>query len=421
MKNYIKSILLFSCILFLHNSIYAQKNRHVDLSKALKIGADFVPPTKVKLMRGKDKTIDWEALQDKVVLLDFFSTSCGTCIQIMPHLQELEQKHPDKFKVIVVTAHDKVTLEKFFKNNKYLKEHQVNLPVIYEDSYFHSVFPHSSEPHEVLLYQGKVQAITGSGSIDENNILKLYTDKTIALPLKDDYGRGNLVSQIHDSNRVIKAGAIFSGYQDGVPYQAWTFKKDSLTGLFKSSIYNTSLYSALLSLTARAQIKDSKYIPRMDRVQWKVKDSTKYHNFENKTDKWLVDHAISYERYDIKEKTDSLQARLILADFLSFYGLKAYEGKKKMNCLVLESCPVVPYSGTLINPMKYNSTATFAIFTDISLKFPPLIDHVNKAIPIEIGKYDTLHELNLQLAAYGMNAKIKLEEINILVIEEINE
>jgi hypothetical protein len=338
----------------------------------------------------------------------------------MPHLQELEQKHPDKFKVIVVTAHDKVTLEKFFKNNKYLKEHQVNLPVIYEDSYFHNIFPHNSEPHEVLLYQGKVQAITGSGSVNETSILKLYEDKTINLPLKDDYGKGDVLSQLKESKKNIKAGVIFSGYQDGAPYRTWTFERDSLTGLYKSSIYNASMYSALLSLTTRAKIKDSNYIPRMDRVVWKVKDSTVYYNFKNSDDQWLVDNAITYERYDINKLPDSIQARAILGDFLSFYGLKAYEGIKKMNCLVLKPTAVVSYSGKSVTELKiYSSSTVFATFTDFSGKFPPVIDNVQLNSKMEIGNFDSLEELNKQLAAYGIVAVIEMAERKVLVIEEV--
>lgn len=421
MKNHNKFIVLLLCTLFFVNIVQGQQNQNVDLAKSLKVDDAFIAPKHIQLMRGMDKSIDWKSLENKVVLLDFFSTSCGTCIQIMPHLQELEQKYPDKFKVIVVTAHDKTTLEKFFGANAYLKKHKVNLPIIYADRYFHELFPHQTEPHGVLLYEGKVQAITGSGSINESNILKLYADKRIDLPLKDDYGTGSLLKQQDKVKTAIKAGVMFSGYQDGVPYQAWTFAKDSLTGLYKSSVYNTTLYSALLSLTTRAKIKDSSYIPRMERVIWKVKDSTQYYDFKDEQDEWMLKNGFSYERYDTKDRPDSVQAQLVLADFLSFFGIKAYEGKKRMNCLVLESAPIVPYSGDVIDPMSYTSSTTFSIFTDYVNKFPPVIDRVNKNLKMQIGRYETLDELNAQLAAYGIVGKIQLEEISVLVIEEVKD
>lgn len=422
MKNFKSFIALLICTVLFNNLSYSQKKQNVDFSQALRLGDNFVPPKDVEIMRGKDKSIDWKSLENKVVLLDFFSTSCGTCIQIMPHLQELEQKHPDKFKVIIVTAQDKETLEQFFAKNKYLKEHQVNLPVIYNDSYFHELFPHNSEPHEVLLFRGKVQAITSSGSINEASILKLFKENVIDLPLKDDYGFGNLFEKLNQTESGLKAGVIFSGYQNGIPFQSWKFEQDSLSGLFKSSHYNNSIYGALLSLTSHANTRDNNYIPRMDRVVWKVRDSTKYYDFKDEKDTWMVKNAISYERFDRQVRADSIQARIILEDFLNFYGLKAYEGNKMMECLILSPCPVEPYVGKeLIETVTYRSTTAFSVFTDFALKFPPVVDLVkNDSLLIKIGKYETLQELNKQLMAYGIKAEIGKAEKKVLVIEEVN-
>jgi hypothetical protein len=158
----------------------------------------------------------------------------------------------------------------------------------------------------------------------------------------------------------------------------------------------------------------------MERVVWKVNDSTLYYNFKDEKDEWILKNGFSYERYDIKVRPDSMQARLVLADFLNFYGIKAYEGKKLMNCLVLENGPIVPYTGEVIEPMSYDGTASFSIFTDFSEKLPPIIDRVGKEIKMKIGKYETLEELNVQLAEYGIVGTVKLEEIPVLVIEEVN-
>lgn len=69
-------------------------------------------------------------------------------------------------------------------------------------------------------------------------------------------------------------------------------------------------------------------MPRIERVHWKVKDSTKYYNFKNE-EGWWKENAICYERYDITERPDSLQALVIMQDFLSFYGVKIYQEKGK--------------------------------------------------------------------------------------------
>lgn len=398
--------------------LLAQRSKLVtDLSDRLHVGDTFVPPSSVQLMRGEKSKIDWKALEDKVVLLDLFETSCATCIQLMPHLQELQKKHSDIFKVFVVTPQDESTMKAFFQKNKYLKEHQVNLPVIYGDDYLRKLFPYKSIPQAILLYKGKVQAITASGFINSDNILSLYEKGVVDLPLKDDFGKGDLLVVANGSKTKIKAGVLFSGYQDGVNYQPWKFELDSITGLYKSSLYNSSMYGALLSVATKAKIKDS-YMPRMDRVMWKVKDSTEYDNFDQLEEVWLLDHGISYERYDRHARPDSIQARIIIDDFKKMYGVSVYENTKRMPCLVLRKDKANSDSAVQKEGMLYSGTKALAMFLDYKGGLPPSIDEANVEVRMRIGDYQNLAELNQQLAAYGIKGVIEEREIKVLVIEE---
>lgn len=402
--------------------LIGQPKEAPDLSHAIHVGDTFEAPKAIQLMRGNTQKIDWKKLENKVVLLDFFETSCGTCIQTMPKLQKLKEQYPDQFEVIVVTWQDKLTMEKFFASNDYLKEHQVNLPVIYGDTYLKGLFPHRMVPHAVLLYKGKVQAITTSGFVTPESVLKLHREGSINLPLKDDFGKRDLLGKLGSTTNNFKLGTLITGYQNGVPYQTLTFEADNLTGLYKSSMYNTSIYSALLGLAARVNLKKTIYIPRMDRVVWKTNDPSKYYNFSNLTEEqWMVDNAICYERFDNKSRTDSMQARVILNDFANYYGLKVYTELRNMKVLVLDSTSFKPFK-TLenIKAMTYLGTAVFAGFTDLSERFPPVVDKVKSDIKIEIYPYDTLEELNVQLAGYGIKAEMGFEEIEVLVIEEID-
>ncbi|WP_270088438.1 TlpA family protein disulfide reductase [Sphingobacterium sp. SYP-B4668] len=417
-----RSFKIVAVVLFAlgHLTSIAQQPKIPDLSQRLMVGDAFVPPASVLLMRGTDSKIDWKALEDKVVLLDLFETTCGTCIQIMPHLQELEKKHSDIFKVLVVTPQDKQTMTDFFNKNKYLEEHQVNLPVIYSDTYIRKLFPYKSIPQAILLYRGKVQAITSSGFVNSDNILSLYREGAINLPLKDDFGRGDLAAAIRVDRGGVKAGVIFSGYQDGVDYQPWRFEQDSLTGLYKSSLYNASMYGTLLSLSSKAKMLDPLFFPRMDRVVWKVADSTRYENFGSPADVWLIDHAISYERYDRKGRPDSIQARIVMDDFERLYGVRVYIGSKAMPCLVLGPVEAIPFDKKGTEVMTYKGTTALSIFLDYGGKFPPAIDEAKKEGMIRLEPYGTLEELNRQLAAYGIKGEIKERDVDVLVIEEVD-
>jgi hypothetical protein len=52
-------------------------------------------------------------------------------------------------------------------------------------------------------------------------------------------------------------------------------------------------------------------------------------------------------------------------------------------------------------------------------KFPPIVDLVKSDAAMRIFEYDTLEELNRQLAACGIKAELDEEEIEVFVIAEI--
>ncbi|AIM37966.1 hypothetical protein KO02_15655 [Sphingobacterium sp. ML3W] len=417
---HLKLIVLQICLLMLCSTSHAQTYQKVDLSKALKIGDTFIPPTTVKLMRGLDKTIDWEKLNDKVVILDFFDTSCGTCIQTMPKLQKLQDKLKDKLQIITVAWQDKATLEKFFENNEFLKENNVNLSVIHSDTYLKQLFPHQTVPHVVFLYQGKVHAIAGHKVITEEEILRLYKTGKIDLPWKNDFGKGDLEGQSPSGSQQAKEGVSISGYQNGVPFQPMVIKEDSVTGLIKTSFYNVSIYSAILFNWAK--VKKANYIPRPERIVLKVKNPDRYYDISNIGDLWYRKNAISYERLDRIPRSDSAQSRLVLNDLHSFFGIRSYKEMQEMDCLILKACPIILYKGVLSErKMNFANSAVLAVMTDLGKKFPPVLDLVDSKEEIIIGSYSNLEELNAQLAAYGIEAVLGRGMQEVLVIEEVNE
>ncbi|MGB3106198.1 TlpA family protein disulfide reductase [Sphingobacterium siyangense] len=417
-----KNRLLYIYIIALICNVFvagAQPNFKVDLKKRLLVGDTFIAPDNVSLIRGNLKRIDWKKLKNKVVLLDFFDTYCASCIQLMPHLQDLQNTYGDKIQIITVTWQNRETMGKFFAQNQYLSDHKVNLPVIYNDTYLKDLFPHQSVPHEVLIYQGRVQAITGPNYITAENLLKLHKENQINLPLRDEYGKADLKGQIKSASTNFKAGTLISGFQEGIPYQSWRMESDSTNGLYKSSVYNTSIYSALLGLAAKAKLKKKMYVPRMDRVIWQVKDSSKFYDFEQSDPFWETKNSICYERYDPIIRPDSVLADIILKDFISFCGVTIKPDVRKIKVLRLVSTkPQTESNPEPTDAVTYRGTAVFAGFTDMSMQFPPILDEVNSDVKLRIAPYNNLEELNKQLARYGIKAEYGLSEMDVLVIEE---
>ncbi len=399
-------------------TVKSQTKKEVDLSKALKVGDSFIPPKTVQFMRGDMKVIDWKALEDKVVILDFFDTYCGTCIELMPKLQKLQDKYADKVKIINVGWQDKPTLEKFYASNAYLKEHHVNLPVIYADTYLKEHFPHQGAPHVVFLYKGQVHAITFFRQVTAENILALFETGTINLPLKNDFGKVDLSADINIVKN-LKTSIVITGYQDGVPIQGFLTGRDSITGYFKTSMVNRPIFRALVSATTR--IKRPDFYLRGDRIVWKVKDPKKYEDFDRVGESWLNENGICYERTDEVYRPDSVQARLVLNDLHNALGIKTYYSTKTMKSVVLKRGAVrkskAPKTGS---GSVYENSRALAESIESSGFYPTAVDLVKSKDHIHIGSFNNLDELNDQLGSYGIVAVIEDQNIPVFVVEEVD-
>lgn len=413
--NNFKLIILSFLVLMSTSIAQAQINKKIDLSKALKIGDTFVPPSDIQQTRGTGK-LNWQELENKVIILDFFDTGCGTCIETMPKLQKLQEKLKSKLQIIAVGWQDKATLDKLFTTNKLLMENKVNLPVIYSDVYLKERFPHLGVPHVVFLYKGKVQAISSSKVITEEHILALYDKGQIELPLKDDFGKGNLLGKA--KNEMQSKGAVsLSGYQNGVPFESFRKITDSVTGMQKTSFYNVSIHSA--AKFTLAKIKKGDYVPRPERLVLKVKDPNRYEDTANVGDIWYAKNAISYERLDAIQRTDSAQAEILLQDLHDFLGIRIYKEMQNIECLILKPCPVKPYKGKVPLDGTFEGSSVLAVMMDMNRIFPPVLDLVKSDTVIKLGSYSNIEELNEQLATYGIVAEIGMGEQEVLVIEEI--
>lgn len=78
--------------------------------------------TKAKTLHitAANDTLDFKEFKDKAVLLVFFATWCPPCIAEIPHLNNLQEKYKNNFKIIAILIEDKQTspkLKAFIRKN----------------------------------------------------------------------------------------------------------------------------------------------------------------------------------------------------------------------------------------------------------------------------------------------------------------
>lgn len=119
----------------------------------------------------------------KIVILDFWATWCGPCIESLPHIEQLQKEFPGEVKVFTVNQSDsRVRIEKF------LGKRQLGLPIVRDTAYtLNEYFPHRIIPHTVIIGKdGKVVAITSPDKVTSELIGELINQKGVNLQVKKE-------------------------------------------------------------------------------------------------------------------------------------------------------------------------------------------------------------------------------------------
>jgi len=111
--------LILSAIIFISCADQKSKNPR-NLTKENARIESVIQGATFQDLNGNDVTISDYA--GKVVLIDFWETWCGPCLQVFPAMDSLKSEYPDSFEVITVNLLDADTqadIEQFIEKNEY--------------------------------------------------------------------------------------------------------------------------------------------------------------------------------------------------------------------------------------------------------------------------------------------------------------
>jgi thiol-disulfide isomerase/thioredoxin len=201
---------------------------------------DTIPDlTFTTVLNAPVKTIRLSQLKGKLVLIDFWATWCGSCIEAMPHLQSLQSTYGGRLQVIAVND------ETPKRTAQYLLSRPANFWFAVDTARaIADVFPHQLIPHTILISpEGKLIAATSPQQITGPVIDSLLANQPVHLPEKLDnlLSYQDLIKQNFFAADTVQSRFMIQGAIKGGPGLSTTWLDDSTFSRRRLTCINLSL------------------------------------------------------------------------------------------------------------------------------------------------------------------------------------
>lgn len=433
-----KSIKLFLLLLLVAFQLNAQQKTEFSRRpepdpniRNLKVG-DKVPEILIpKIIRDTKKSAKISDFKDQLLILDFWDTFCGSCIEALPKLDSLQKQFGARIKILPVSYQAEEVMTTFFKNNKMVKD--VNLPCVVEDKILGSHFQYKLISHEVWIYKGVVAAITGTDYVTAKNIKTILNGEKINWPVKNDMVNFDpkkpifLLAdndQYNTTNKFLKYSGI-TGHRMGIDYKSDYLKQnyDSAGHFYRTSFYNYSIVGAFHMITSK--INPRNFIPHPDRLVLEVRDKSKYVFNRNNgfSSDWHRENEICYEMVSAKPIEEKERLEYIFSDVQHLLGVSVRWEKRPVKCLVIvkEKEVNIDSLNTVRKGQKIVMSGIPLFYFDQNQNYPPAINEtgIKASIVIEASNNaNILDDLRKQLQVYGCDITEAIRDIDVMVITE---
>ena len=400
--------------------------------QGLKVG-DTLPDLFIpSLINHRGKPLRTGDFSDRLLILDFWATTCGGCVLQIPKLAKLEKHFGGKLQVLPVTPEKKAMVQAFWKNNNKLKH--LTLPVVVEDTLLSRYIRHRFVSHEAWIYRGKVIAITGADYVDSSTVSRVLSGEKINFPLKYDFYNFDFsrplfaldTGQIAPVNTTIEYAAI-SGYRKGMSTDGLVangIKRDSVGKSVRLYIANSEIFRAYLMLSVKAGL----LLPSIqgfsfNQVVWELRNRDRLQYRSKKLSGYLQDweamNAICYE--SVRPDTGQSDRQLYLqamADLNRLLGLNVRWEKRRESIYVLKYT-AASRTKTLKEGLSSLNLANSMNQVDGA---PYVLDESGGGVllPKEFANFMDADSIGRAIAPYGLRLEKESREVYRLIFAETN-
>jgi thiol-disulfide isomerase/thioredoxin len=167
-------------LLLLSLNLHSQLENKTRLSVGDKIagiilGTDYYYP---------EKTIRHADIKAKLVLLDFWSAWCMSCIRAMPSLDSLQAEFGSDTRILMLSFDKEKDIRNVLSKIKFKPRH---LTFLHADAALKKLFPHNTVPHHIWIDQtGTIRHITHGYNATKENIGDFLLGKSLDLSVKNE-------------------------------------------------------------------------------------------------------------------------------------------------------------------------------------------------------------------------------------------
>ncbi|MGC4102467.1 TlpA family protein disulfide reductase [Ferruginibacter sp.] len=273
------------------------------------------------------------AWADKLLLVDFWATWCGSCIKEFPKLQALQASYSNQLQVLLINnpqSGDKInTITQWLVNKRLATGGKITLPVIMDGEELGTCLPHHGIPYTAWIYKGKLVAATDASEVTAANIRKVLAQNESApenrLERNDfDIHKPLAENLKNDSNHWMQYQSLFTSYIKGAGAAVGQFPTADGYGQRKFYINKSFLglyYFAFPDLLRNHIILDSS-------LKTEALCDTPNLAFKKI-------HYCCYEQILPLQSDPSMQLYYMKQDLDRFFGITSSMQKRLTNCYVL--------------------------------------------------------------------------------------
>ncbi|MEA1849892.1 redoxin family protein [Chryseobacterium sp. MHB01] len=205
----------FKILSFLLLTLYLNASAQI---KPLKVG-DRVPDIVfTQMLNHTASNAKLSDFKGKAVILDFWFRECGSCIELFPELNRIQNKYKNDLKIILVTWQSRKKIEEFWREHKEVGNLIFTQAV--EDSTARQYFPATAFPHQIWIDKnGIIKSINDGMQLTAENLEKLIQANDLKLKVKEDEINGAIRNAVEPM-----AGIKFEQNKDKIIHYSYLSK-----------------------------------------------------------------------------------------------------------------------------------------------------------------------------------------------------